>query len=106
MIKVLIFLLYQLSDSIGRQYYITFDRLACRWDQSDCDGSKEKPFSVPVIAFKKAVFLEGLENTGSLEFILEAGAHTILPIDFLGDALDVHRKSPFENYEGSLFNLS
>jgi hypothetical protein len=53
-----------------------------------------------IIAFKKGLFLESLEHTGSLEFFLEAGSHTILPIDFLGELTAGNRKSPFKNYEG------
>jgi hypothetical protein len=103
MIKTLILLLYHLSTSVCRQYYITFNRFSCKLDQSDCDGSKDRPFSNPIIAFKKAIFFEVLENTGSLEFFFEAGGHTILPMDFLGDNMDVHRKSPFETYNGRFF---
>jgi hypothetical protein len=80
MLKLLIFLLYQVSKFKCRQFFVTFNRLACFWDQSNCDGSKIRPFSNMIIAFKKGLFLESIEHTGSLEFFLEAGSHTILPI--------------------------
>ena len=100
MITKWIFLLHHLIHLVSKRYYITYNRLGCSWDQSDCDGSQTRPFSNPIISFYRGLQEESKETSGNLEFYFEAGAHTILPMDFLGQTSVEHRKSPFENYEG------
>ena len=87
-------------DLASKEIYITFNREACKWDQSDCDGTREKPYSNPILAFKFALYRESLEKSGILQFYLEAGGHTILHIDFSGDSSPFHRKSIFVGHEG------
>jgi hypothetical protein len=103
MLGILILLFYQIINITTRRYYVTFNRGACSWDQSDCDGSQTKPFSNPIFAFRRGIYDESQEKSGILEFLFEAGGHTILPMDFLGQSSLEQRKSPFEAYDGKFF---
>ena len=89
---------------ISKQYFITSDRLACKKDQSDCDGSRSKPFSNAIKAFNIAVDLENVVWSGVLEFFFEAGIHIIHPNDFVEESSssNVNLKSPFISYTGTL----
>ena len=104
MFKYFYILLVYLVRTESKAIYITFNRNACKLDQSDCNGSPQRPFSNPILAFKFALFMENIEKTGILEFYFEAGGHTVLPVDFLGAGAQGYRKSIFENYEGKFEN--
>ncbi len=94
-------LILQALSVWAKQYYITYSRSACSLDHSNCDGSKLSPFSNPIFAFKKALAEESQSFSGTVEFFFEAGSHTILPSDFLGESDEVMMKSPFKAYQGS-----
>ncbi len=99
MIKLLFMLIWIKINSFSKVIFITNSRLACSLDQSDCDGSKSKPFSNPIIAIRKSV-KENL-NDSELEFFFEAGgAHLILESDFLIEISSDSRKPLFEKFEG------
>ena len=66
-----------------RKIYITFDRGACKPDQSDCDGTRELPFANSIFALQYGIQVELSQTSGNLEFFFEAGFHVILRSDFL-----------------------
>lgn len=108
MLKLFLFLLVQMKSLDFKQIFITFNRMACSWDQSDCDGSQARPYSNPIIAFTLGVFQANLENSDILEFYFEAGGHIILPVDFSSQSSTGgdNKKSLFESYHGKIQNTT
>ena len=96
----LFFLLLQFIRSLGKQYFITYNRSACSLPGATCDGSQAKPYSPPTSAFRSALSDERVSFTGSLEFLFEAGSHAILPSEFPDVSSDVYVNSIFKTYLG------
>ena len=102
--KLIFLLLCQIQQLICRQIFITQNRSACADDQSNCDGTRSKPFSNAIKALKIGVNFEKITSNGTLEFLFEPGIHLILPSDFKEESNPtISFKSPFDSYNGNKF---